>query len=205
MNKQSKYLYKNVSISGLPGAGSSTLGKALAEKLGWEYYCGGDFMRQEALARGKLKNKNVHHDATMYDDDFDRKVDFRLRSAAAEKSGQVLESWLSGFMVQGVKGVLKVLVVCSEDAVRIDRIVNRDEITIEEAKKHVFEREQKNLQKWQRMYKDQWQEWVIERGKASSDKPIFFWYPQLYDLVLDTYSLNKEETLQNVLDKLIGE
>lgn len=195
--------YRNVSISGLPGAGSSTLARALAEKLDWQYYCGGDFMRQEALLQGKFKeNHGVHHDATHYDDDFDRKVDYRVRKTAQESEKNVLEAWISGFMVQAVPDTLKVLVLCSEDAVRIDRIVNRDEISVNEAKKHVFEREEKNLNKWRRMYSKEWEEWVVKRGKCSKDKPIYFWYPQLYDLILDTYSLNQEETLQNVLEKL---
>ncbi len=194
--------YKNVTISGLPGAGSSTLAKALSERLNWHYYCGGDFMRQEALLRGTLKNKKVHHDASMYDDDFDKQVDFRLRDTAKNDKNNVLESWLSGFMVQGVKDTLKVLVVCSEDAVRIDRIVNRDNITVKEAKQHIFDREKKNLTKWSRLYKKEWLEWVVDRGKCDLNRKINFWYPQLYDLVLDTYSLNKEQTLLNVLETM---
>lgn len=198
-----KLAYKNVAISGLPGTGSSTLAKTLAEKLGWQYYCGGDFMRQEALKQGIFKaNKGLHHDATHYDDDFDRRVDYRVRETAEQSEHNVLEAWISGFMVQGVPGTLKVLVTCSNDAIRIDRIVNRDEVTIEEAKKHVFEREENNLNKWRRMYNKEWQEWVVARNKADKDRPIYFWYPQLYDLVLDTYSLNKEQTLQQVLEKL---
>ncbi|NMB57466.1 AAA family ATPase [Candidatus Beckwithbacteria bacterium] len=204
MPQEIQFKYKNVTISGLPGAGSSTLGKALAEKLGWNYYCGGDFMRQEALARGLFQEKGgLHHDATAYDEEFDRQVDYRLRKTAQESEHNVLESWLSGFMTQGVTNVLKVLVVCSDDAVRIDRIVNRDEINVAEAKKHIFEREAKNLTKWSKMYAKEWQEWVVAKKKCSPDKPIYFWYPQFYDLVLDTFSLTKEETLQNVLDKLV--
>lgn len=199
----SKLKYKNVAISGLPGAGSSTLGKTLAEKLSWKYYCGGDFMRQEAIAQGIFKQKGgTHHSAIHYDDEFDRKVDYRVRQTAEKEEGNVLEAWISCFMVQAVPDTLKVLVQCSEDAVRIDRLVNRDEITVEEAKKHIFKREEDNLKKWQRMYSKEWKEWVVNRGLSGDDKKIYFWYPQLYDLVLDTYSLNQEQTLNQVLEKL---
>lgn len=203
LNMTQNLLYKNVTISGLPGAGSSTLGKAVCEKLGWEYFSGGDFMRMYAVKNGLFdKNNHVHHDATAYSDDFDRKVDFQMRDMLKDKENKVVEAWLSGFMAQGVPGTLKVLVVCSDDAIRVDRIVNRDNIGIEEAKQHIFEREQRNLEKWRRLYSQEWHDWVVKAGKSAEDKPIYFWYPQLYDLVLDTFSLSKDQTLQNVLEKL---
>ena len=176
--------YKNVTVSGLPGAGSSTLGKSLAEKLGWEYFSGGDFMRAYAIEHGLFsKDKTVHHDATVYSDDFDRQVDYGMREKMQKQDNRVYDSWLSGFMAKGIKGVLKILVICSEDAVRVDRIVNRDRVDVEEAKRHIFERERKNAEKWRRMY-----------------GPIDFWNPRLYDVVIDTFSQSREDTLATALE-----
>lgn len=195
--------YRNVTISGLPGAGSSTLGKGLAEKLGWEYFSGGDFMRAYAIEKGLFdKDKTVHHDATVYSDDFDREVDYGMREKMRTRGEKVYDSWLCGFLAQGISGVLKILVTCSDDAVRIDRIVNRDQVTIEEAKKHIFDREQKNLLKWRRMYAKEWEEWVVRRGIVVPNDPIDFWNPKLYDLVIDTFSTSKEETLRLALEAL---
>ena len=99
MTKTKQLKYKNVTISGLPGAGSSTLGKALARVLGWEYFSGGDFMRVYAVEQGLFDGKNkAHHDAMVYSDDFDRRVDFGMRETVQKKSGKILDSWLSGFM-----------------------------------------------------------------------------------------------------------
>jgi len=198
-----KLKYKNVTVSGLPGAGSSALATSLAKKLNWKYFCGGDFMRKYAIEQGLMDdNGNLHHDATIYDDDFDRQVDFQQRDMVANKNKNILDSWLCGFFAQGIPDVLKVLVICSEDTIRVDRVMNRDNVTVVQAKKHIFTREKKNIEKWSRVYAPEWKKWVVQRGKASKDKPIYFWYPQLYDLVLDTFSLNKQETLHNVLDKL---
>jgi len=160
-------------------------------------------MRAYAIKKGFFNKRNkVHHDATIYDEDFDRKVDFGMRETLSTKSGQVLESWLSSFMAQGIKGTLKILVYCSVDSVRVDRIVNRDNITVGEAKKHIFEREKKNTEKWGRVYKHQWQEWVVEKGRVDKTKPIWFWYPELYDVAIDTYGNSKEETLRIALTAL---
>ena len=195
--------YQNVTISGLPGAGSSTLGKALAKELRWDYFCGGDFTRSYAIEKGLFdKQAKVHHSAAVYEDDFDKQVDYQARKWAQTKQFQILEAWLSGFMTMHVPNTLRVLVYCSDDAVRIDRIVNRDGISVDEAKDHIFRREQDNLNKWQKLYAQQWQEWVVDKGIFKVSEPIYFWKPQLYDLAIDTYTTNKEETLQLVLSKL---
>ena len=80
--------------------------------------------------------------------------------------------------------MLKVLLMCDE-ALRIDRIVNRDNITVEDAKAHIRMREESNLAKWQRMYK-------------TDD----FWDPKHYDLIINTYSHGPRETLDLVLQAL---
>lgn len=193
--------YKNITISGLPGAGSTTLGKHLAKHLGFHYHSGGDFMRQYAIKKGYFDpNETVHHSATVYPDDFDRQVDYEMRDNIFHKQGFVYESWLSGFLAQGAKDTLKILVFCSDDSVRVDRIANRDDVSIIEAKKHIFTREEDNLNKWIKMYTPEWQDWVVKAGTLSKDTPIYFWRSELYDLAIDTYRLGKEETLEKVLE-----
>lgn len=192
-----KTKYSNISISGLPGAGSTTLGKHLAQHLDFKYYSGGDFMRQYAIEKGYFDPKeSVHHAATVYPDDFDRQCDYGVREKMQKSAGCVYESWLSGFLAQQVKGTYKILVYCSDDAVRVDRIANRDEISIAEAKEHIFAREQKNLEKWIKMYHQEWEDWVVKPGTVEKTEQIYFWKPELYDLAIDTYKLGKEETLE---------
>jgi cytidylate kinase len=144
----------------------------------------------------------LHHDARHYEDDFDRKIDFGMRDKLATEENWILEAWLSGFLAQGVPGVLKVLMICSDDAVRVDRIVNRDGVHVLEAKKNMQERYDANLAKWSRLYGQQWQEWVVASGKVPAEAPIDFWRPDLYDVVIDTYSQNKEDSLKIVLDAI---
>ncbi len=193
----------NISISGLPGAGSTTLGKHLAKHLNFKYYSGGDFMRKYAIEKGYFDPKEtVHHSASVYPDDFDRQVDYSVREQMTNQVGCVYESWLSGFLAQQVGGTFKVLVYCSDDAVRVDRIANRDDITIAEAKEHIFTREQKNLEKWVKMYGPEWKEWVVEPKTLPQSAPIYFWRSELYDLVIDTFKLGKEETLEKVIEAI---
>ena len=201
------YNYNNIAISGLPGSGSTTLLRLLKESSldldGWRGYSGGEFMRAYAAEKGLFDDsKKLHHKATHYEDDFDRQIDMGVREKLQTEKKWIIESWLAGFLAQEVKKTLKVLLICTDDAVRIDRIVNRDEVNVKEAKHHIKERYQENLAKWARMYEHEWKEWVIKPGTLSVHNPIDFWNPKLYDVVIDTYSTNQSKTLDIVPDAI---
>lgn len=181
--------YSSVAISGPPGAGRSTLLnnlKTYLEPRGWETFSGGDWSRQFAIKSGKHNSQDVkHHKATDYSDEVDHQIDAAMRKKLSDSNMHVaVESWIAGWNMRGLKHVLKVLLIC-DSALRIDRIVNRDNITVEEAKTHLQERENINLQKWKRMY-------------GVED----FWDPKHYDLIINTYSHGPRETLDLVLQAL---
>lgn len=181
--------YSSVAISGRPGAGRSTLLKNLKPyltRLGWETFSGGDWARQFAIQTGKHKAQDVtHHKATDYGDEIDHQIDAAMRKKLTDPNTHVaVESWIAGWNMRGLKHVLKVLLIC-DDALRIDRLVNRDGLTVEKAKAHINEREQANLTKWKRMY-------------GVND----FWDPKYYDLIINTYSHGPTETLELVLQGL---
>jgi cytidylate kinase len=208
MSESHEFLYKNITISGLPGSGSTTLLNKLREhpilKIhGWKGFSGGEFMRAYAEEKGLFKKKgHLHHDASHYEDEFDKQVDYGMREKLKQEYNWILESWLSGFMAQNVEGTLKILMICSNKAVKIDRIVNRDAVTSEDALHNMNQRYQSNLTKWRRLYAQEWQEWVVETGKVNPSDPIDFWRENLYDLVIDTYSHNQQEALELVLNAI---
>ena len=181
--------YCSIAISGRPGAGRSTLLKNLKpfiEPLGWETFSGGDWSRQWAIKNGTHNATDPkHHKATDYGDDVDHQIDAAMREKLSIPQTHVaVESWIAGWNMRGLKHVLKVLLMC-DDALRIDRVVNRENITVEEAKNHLRDREDANLSKWKRMY-------------GVDD----FWDPKYYDLVLNTYSHGPKETVNLVLQAL---
>lgn len=198
--------YYNITISGLPGAGSTTLLNHLKDDLavaGWKGFSGGEFMRAYAEEKGLFKKENkFHHSATDYEDEFDRQVDYGIREKLSQEKNWIIESWLSGFLAQGVPGVLKVLMICSDKAVKVDRLINRDQFTAEEAIAHIEKRYNQNLTKWRRLYAQEWQQWVVKAGGAKNHDPIDFWRRNLYDLIIDTYSLNQEQATLAVINAL---
>ncbi len=183
--------YSSIAVSGHPGAGRSTLLnnlKPLLIPLGWETFSGGDWARQFAIKNGNhAATDPTHHKATDYGEDIDHQIDLALREKLSDPNAHVaVESWIAGWNMRGIKHVLKVLLIC-DDALRIDRVVNRDNLSVEDAKKHLDERENANLTKWSTMYK-----------VPKTD----FWDVKYYDLVINTYSHGPQETLNLVLQAL---
>jgi cytidylate kinase len=181
--------YSSIAISGRPGAGRSTLLKNLQDivvPLGWETFSGGEWSRKFAIESGAHKADDpTHHLATDYGDEVDHQIDAAMREKLSNPTVHVaVESWIAGWNMRGLTHVLKVLLMC-EDSLRIDRIVNRENITVDEAKQHIRDREDANIEKWKRMY-------------GVED----FWDPKYYDLVINTYSHGPKETVDLVLQAL---
>lgn len=172
--------FRNITISGRAACGATTLSRALAEKLNWKLINGGEIVREYMKKNGiplELTGKTS--------DKYHLELDNFIKEKLTTENNLIIESWLSGFDAQGIAGVFKIFVTCSDVAVRIDRAMNRDGFTLEKAKEHIKVREEENLTKWETLY-------------HTRD----FWNPKLYDLVIDTYKLGPAETLEEVLSKI---
>ncbi|KKP69814.1 hypothetical protein A2X44_05075 [candidate division CPR3 bacterium GWF2_35_18] len=198
-----KLKYQNIVISSLPGSGRSTLARLLHKKLSdWNLFSGGGFMREYAIEKGLFKGDSLlHHSAATYGEDFDRKVDMGMREWLVKKEKMIIESWLCGFLAQNVPNTLKILLVC-KNSLRIDRVANRDNVRVREAKKNLKERMNINVQKWTQMYHKEWNDWVVKKKLIDSKEEINFWDERLYDLVIDTYMYSKEETFNLAYEAL---
>ncbi len=181
MNKPfSSLKFKNITISGRAASGATTLSRSLAEKLGWNLINLGEVYR-EYVKKSKIPLEKTSQVSDRYHLDLDNLIKDKLK----KEKNLIVESWLSGFDAQEISGVYKIFVTCSDDSVRIDRIVNRDKMTIEEAKLHLKTREEENLKKWEKLY-------------HTRD----IWNPKLYDLVIDTFHYGPGETLEIALKAL---
>jgi cytidylate kinase len=180
-----------ITVSGKIGAGSTTLAKHLAKKLDWKHLEGGDIFWERVRKQLGLHPKDTHKRPDNEDQIFDQE----LKKIINEENHLVLETKLAGFNAQGVDGIYKILVICADKngddqpGIRIDRLLNREGVSMAEAKEEVIQREKNDIEKWRRIYADNDPEWV-------------YWDPKYYDLVINTYSLGSKESLQKVLDEI---
>lgn len=181
---------RNITISGRIGAGATTLAKKLSEKLNWSLLEGGEIF-EKIHKELDISQVNV----LQRPDSFDLKFEAQIKKTLSEEKHQIIQSHLAGFDAQGIEGVFKILVICRDLSgddkadIRIDRLMNRDGISLEEAKHEILEREKENIEKFRRLY-------------AKNDPNWVYWDKKYYDLVVNTYSNNQEEVLQITLEGL---
>lgn len=180
-----------ITISGRIGSGATTLASQLAQKLNWKHVEGGEIFWEAVRRKLNLSSKNTNLRPDEEDELFDKELKRRLK----EDKDIVLESKLAGFNAQGIAGVFKILVVCEDQNgedkidIRIDRLLNREKISVDAAKEEVLTREKNDIEKWRRMY-------------ASNDSSWVYWNKKYYDLVINTYSHNPEESLKLALEEV---
>lgn len=181
---------RNITVSGRIGTGKTTLAQHLSESLSWNVLDGGKIFRNLIHEMG-THIKDTHKIPDSFDIAYEEKIKKMLR----EEKGHIIQSHLAGFDAQGIDGVFKILVVCRNEegkdktSVRIDRLMNRDDINVDVAKEEVIEREKQNLEKFRRLY-------------AKNDPNWVYWDEKYYDLVVNTFSLNSKDALRFVLKKL---
>lgn len=120
-----------VTVSGLPGSGTSTLAARVATTLGIEHVDGGTVFRAMAAERGLSVGR--FSQLAEADPAFDLELDERL--AARAREGEVLlESRLAGWIVtnEGIDA-LRVWVACDPDE-RARRVARREDRSPTEAR-----------------------------------------------------------------------
>lgn len=166
------------------------MAKKLSQVLGWDLLEGGDLFekihKELNVSQSMVGNRPDH---------FDIEYEEKVKNMLKNESHHIIQSHLAGFDAQGIEGVFKILIICEDNEgndkpdIRIDRLVNRDKVSIEEAKEEVVERERQHLDKWRRLYTGNDQNWV-------------YWDKKYYDLIINTYDHNQEETLKIALEAL---
>jgi len=137
-----------ITVSGPAGSGKSTLAANLAEALGYDHVSGGDIFRSLAEERGvSLVELNQQAES---DDQIDRDLDRRLRSTAREEDDLVLESRLAGWMA-GDYANLKLWLDAPLD-VRAERIADREEKPVAEAREETQTRAESERLRYQEYY-----------------------------------------------------
>jgi cytidylate kinase len=167
-------------ISGPPGAGSSTLGREVARKLGLKFFSPG-FIQKGLAKKKKCESKacvEAWNTKKGRSKEFHQDLD-KEQAELASKGGIVICGKLSIHFIPNadVKVWLDVPL-----KVRAQRSAGRDGIPLKDAEKAISSREQTERKEWKRIYGFDYFE---QKKKA--------------DLVLDTSRLSVEESVEKIL------
>jgi len=166
-----------VTVSGPHGSGKSTYARALAEDLHLRYVCAGELFRDLAKQKGKSLESFSRYAAN--NPDIDHLIDERTRQEA-QRGNVVIDAQLAAWILKDEADV-KLLLVAA-DAVRFNRIAQRDHVTFEFAKNETLAREEIQRIRYKNYY-----------GIDVSDLSI-------YDLRIDTGIHSIKVTRKNILD-----
>ncbi len=165
-----------LTISGLPGSGTTTVAKLLSKEMSLELISAGAVFRQMA-AEKKLPLEQFSEMAEN-DDNFDRAIDERQREEAMETENAIVEGRLSGFIVPAAD--LKIWLKAPLET-RAMRIAAREKIGYGEALHAMKSRERSEYKRYKQYY-----------GLNLDDLSI-------YDLVIESSRWNEEDIVAMIL------
>lgn len=169
-----------ITISGLPGAGTTTVSRLVAEELGLDRLPGGEVFRQMAAEAGMSLAEFGRHaqDDPRYDHELDRRLLERAR-----QGGVVIESRLAGWLAtRGEVRAVRVWVAC-DDEERARRVGARDGTDVATALADNEARE------------------ALERARYREYYDIDLTDLSIYDLVLDSTTTPPEALADAIVDR----
>jgi cytidylate kinase len=167
-----------ITISGLPGSGTTTVSRLVAAALHLDRVPGGEVFRQLAAESGMtLAEFGLH---AQDHPEIDRELDARLEARAREGSC-VIESRLAGWLATNA-GLLAVRVwIDCEDQVRAARVAERDGTSVEQA------------------WEDNAERAAVEHGRYVQAYGIDLDDKSPYDLLLDSTSTSAADLAEQVI------
>ncbi|BDH79732.1 MAG TPA: AAA family ATPase [Methanothermobacter sp.] len=167
-----------ITISGLPGAGTTTITRMLSRKLGIPYISAGDVFRQMAAERGMdlLEFSRLAEE----DHEIDREIDKRQAEMARGAENLIVEGRLSAHFVEAD---LKILIIAPFD-VRAERISRRESKPIKIVGDEIKRREESEAKRYMEIH-----------GIDIEDL-------QVYDIIVNSAHFKPEE-ITNIIIKVI--
>jgi len=178
-----------ITITGEPGSGKSTIGRKLAQELNYKHYYIGQIRRDAARKRGmtlaEYNKYGENHPET------DTEVDEYQKKLGEEEDNFVIEGRTSWFFIPNS---IKIYISVSQEegAKRVfkelqeenNRNEDRELITLEDVMRSHREREKSDALRYKKYYN------------------IDYFDKSVYDIVLDTTNLNREEAFNSIWNKV---
>ncbi|MHC1636409.1 MAG: (d)CMP kinase [Candidatus Methanospirareceae archaeon] len=159
-----------ITISGLPGSGTTTVAKLLSKEMNMEVISAGEMFREMAKKRGMSLEE--FSELAEQVEEFDKEIDERQREEAMKREDVIVEGRMAGFFVPSA--ALRVWLKASLEE-RAKRVAMRERKGYEEALAEIKRREKSEYERYKKYY-------GIDLGDLS-----------IYDLVIDTSKWGEED------------
>lgn len=138
-----------ITISGMPGAGSSTNSKLLAKRLNLAHFSAGDYYKKNAVREGINEKETATATEALKKKGVDISIE-RIQDDLAKKGNIVIEAKIAVHYLKK-KADFSIWLKAS-DEVRAKRIMGRDDLTEKEALKIIKERDKIERESFKKTY-----------------------------------------------------
>ncbi len=178
-----------ITISGTPGSGKSTVGKMLAEKLGWKHYSTGDMRRRAATSHGMtIEEWNAYGETNPETDTI---VDNEVAELGRAEDNFIIDGRLAWHFIPHAFKVF-ITVDEKEGAERIFGDLKSGKRSSQEQHKTIDELIQANRMRT-----------LSDEKRYAKYYPGVIWNDlKTQDLILDSTNLSPEATVEQILAKV---
>lgn len=172
---------KVITISGVPGSGTSTIAKMLSKELNLKLIYTGETFRE--LAKEYNMSLPEFSEFAESNTEIDNELDKR-QLEHAKKGDTILEGRLAGWLTKSNDiNALKVLLTADLET-RVNRVMGREKKSYSQVKNEILKRETSELERYQRLYDVNYKDQVH------------------YDIIIDTTNLTPREIVEKIISAL---
>jgi cytidylate kinase len=168
-----------ITISGLPGSGTTTVARMLASQLDYRLISAGEIFRE--LARKKNYSLEQFSKIAEKDSEIDTYIDRMQKEMAEKEENVVVEGRLSGWMIEDA---FKVFIFADHNA-RFSRIARRESKDINQARDETLRREEYERRRYRKFYGINIDDWSIYHLILNSG---YFEAGRIVDIILNAIS-----------------
>ncbi|RLI80275.1 cytidylate kinase [Archaeoglobales archaeon] len=161
-----------ITISGLPGSGTTTVAKILAKKLNLKLISAGEIFRELAAKKGMTLIEFGKYAEN--NPDVDLLIDKTQKEMAEKEENAVVEGRLSGYMVKNAD--LKVWLFADAE-IRYERIAKREHKDIAVVRSETKKREELEKRRYEKFYSINIDDWsiydlAVNSGRFDAEKIV---------------------------------